>query len=119
MHLPYSPQAPLWKNVPVRHTATSDYYQDHITELLGDGFSHRLAVFSVPVLIWTMMQPMELVTEHQLSHWDPVCHRPHLTHGTLPKAVLLELSLDGRIWSQRATPSKSAVRDQTLASNSN
>lgn len=34
-HLPYSPQGPLWKNVPVRNTATSDHYQDHITELLG------------------------------------------------------------------------------------
>lgn len=49
------------------------------------------------VLLWTVMQPTELVTEHQLSHWDPVCHRPHLTRGTLPKAVLLELSLDERI----------------------
>lgn len=119
MHLPYSPQGPLGKNVPIRHTATSDHYQDHITELLGEGVRPRLAVGSVPVLIWTVMQPVDLVTEHRLSHWGPVCHRPHLTHGTLPKAVLLELSLDGRIWSQRATPSESAMRDQTLASNSN
>lgn len=79
-------------------------------------------------LIWTttMMQPVSLAKECQLSHWDPVCHRPHLTHRTVGqthspvgqmwleelsgRAVHLELSLDIRLWLYCATPSMSPHR---------
>lgn len=48
--------------------------------------------------------------ERQLSHWDPVCHRPHLTHTTLTRAVRGELSLDIWLWLYCATPSMSPHR---------
>lgn len=48
--------------------------------------------------------------ECQLSHWDPVCHRPHLSDRTLPRAVHLELSLDLQLRLCCATPSLSPHR---------
>lgn len=93
--------------------------QSHVDECIRCGQQRRQATVSESLtranLIWTMMQPGSLVRERQLSHWDPVCHQPHLTHKTLPRAVHLELSLDIWLWLYCATPSMSPHRIKPAA----